>query len=86
MSYKIFTNKDCEAFPCHEIDDKKFNCLFCYCPLYFIECPGSYKLLKNGLKDCMECAIPHKGDRAWNVMQDYILKHWEKCQDEPSKD
>ncbi len=87
MSYKKFVNKNCEYFPCHDgVKDEEFNCMFCYCPLYFIECPldkspvflGSHKLLKNGLKDCTNCSIPHKGERAWNIVQEYISKHWRK--------
>ncbi len=61
---KFFSNKQCEYFPCHTISDTdKFNCLFCYCPLYFLEeCIGSYKILDNGVKDCSNCVIPHNRD------------------------
>ena len=37
-----------------------FNCMFCYCPLYFLEdCGGNYSYI-NGIKDCSNCLIPHK--------------------------
>ena len=37
-----------------------FNCMFCYCPLYFLEdCGGNYTYIK-GIKDCSNCLIPHK--------------------------
>ena len=62
-SYRFFENKECDYFPCHERKDD-FNCLFCYCPLYYIEnCPGNpiYKE-KEGkrLKICTNCTFPHK--------------------------
>jgi Zn-finger protein len=67
MSYKYFKNKDCEYFPCHELKGDHFNCLFCYCPLYHYDCGGKYK--DEGVKDCMNCTIPHsKGG------YEYVLK------------
>ncbi len=59
--YSYFQNKSCEYFPCHKTDSDCFNCLFCYCPLYFMEndCGGSYRLLADGTKDCSACLIPH---------------------------
>lgn len=60
-NYKFFQNKTCEFFPCHKIDDiEKFNCLFCFCPLYMLkdECGGNF-VKKNGVKDCSNCTIPH---------------------------
>ena len=56
-SYRFFQNKDCEFFPCHNI--KTLNCLFCFCPLYHLDCGGDYKVLANGIKDCSDCNIPH---------------------------
>ena len=60
-SYKFFQNKECEWFPCHSAQRKEdFSCLMCFCPLYnFADCGGNYKLLKNGIKDCSNCLIPH---------------------------
>ena len=63
-NYKEFTNKNCEFFPCHEYTEQtKFNCLFCYCPLYHdLECPGQYTLLTSGIQDCSKCTFPHDPD------------------------
>ena len=59
-SYNFFQNKNCEFFPCHKTKDySNFNCMFCYCPLYQYECKGQYTKLKNGIKDCSHCTIPH---------------------------
>jgi len=59
-SYRFFTNKDCEYYPCHK-GISEINCLFCFCPLYFMEdCGGDYVMLENNVKDCSNCIIPHK--------------------------
>lgn len=57
-NYKRFTNQDCEFYPCHQTD--RINCLFCFCPLYFLDCGGCYTLTSRGLKDCSNCLIPHR--------------------------
>jgi len=58
-SYKFFTNKDCEYYPCHKSLDE-INCLFCFCPLYYMEdCGGDYTILDNNVKDCSNCVKPH---------------------------
>lgn len=61
-SHSFFQNTRCDYFPCHsDIHIENFNCLFCYCPLYSIkECGGAFNLLDNGIKDCMECLLPHQ--------------------------
>ncbi|MCA1926968.1 MAG: cysteine-rich small domain-containing protein [Calditerrivibrio sp.] len=57
MSYKHFSNKDCEYYPCHKLENQ--NCLFCFCPLYFFEdCGGDFKFT-NGFKDCSDCVKNH---------------------------
>ncbi|WP_029893588.1 cysteine-rich small domain-containing protein [Desulfohalovibrio reitneri] len=62
-SHRFFSNRDCQYFPCHaNCDPEAFNCLFCFCPLYFIDCGGDFRLTENGLKDCTPCAIPHCPD------------------------
>ena len=77
--YKFFQHKDCEYFPCHtNIPVDEFNCMFCYCPLYFLDdCGGNYHILNNGIKDCSNCDIPHDKE-----MYDYIIsmlmKHMKK--------
>lgn len=60
-SHRFFCNRECEYFPCHETKKPdEFNCLFCFCPLYFCEdCGGKYRLTDSGVKDCTTCLIPH---------------------------
>ncbi|SHJ67236.1 Cysteine-rich small domain-containing protein [Dethiosulfatibacter aminovorans DSM 17477] len=60
-NFKFVQNRACEYFPCHKgVPEDKFNCLFCFCPLYMLkdECGGNYEV-KNDIKDCTNCAIPH---------------------------
>lgn len=61
--YRFFQNRQCEYFPCHAVDDPdRFNCLFCYCPLYHrADCGGDY-VNQNGVKDCTPCLYPHDPD------------------------
>ncbi|WP_319470873.1 cysteine-rich small domain-containing protein [uncultured Pseudodesulfovibrio sp.] len=60
-SHRFFCNRDCQYFPCHTTSKpEEFNCLFCFCPLYFFdECGGNYRILESGVKDCTNCMIPH---------------------------
>lgn len=61
-NYEFVQNRDCEFFPCHKgADPEKFNCLFCYCPLYCLgdRCGGNFHFLENGIKDCSACNVPH---------------------------
>lgn len=79
MSHKFFQNRECDFFPCHKVKDTAhFNCLFCYCPLYFIDdCGGKYAILDNGIKDCSKCLVPH-GKKSLEIMQAKIKKtKWE---------
>lgn len=60
--YKRFTHRACEYFPCHQgADPETFNCLFCYCPLYFLgeNCGGNFTFTDSGIKDCSRCLVPH---------------------------
>jgi Zn-finger protein len=57
MSFDFFSNKECEYYPCHDLEE--INCLFCYCPLYNVDCDGNYKILTGGIKDCSGCVFPH---------------------------
>lgn len=61
-SYSFTQNRGCEFFPCHIVEDENsFSCLFCYCPLYLIpDCGGKFSILRNGMKDCTDCTLPHK--------------------------
>ena len=71
LSFKYFQNKDCEYYPCH--DSERINCLFCFCPLYNMDCGGNFKIIngKDGekIKDCTECLIPHSEGG-----YDYVIK------------
>lgn len=62
-SHKFFRNDKCKYFPCHKISDShNFNCLFCYCPLYFLDdkCGGNFKYKTGGrVKNCTDCNLPH---------------------------
>ncbi len=57
LNYKYFTHKDCSFYPCHDLEDWK-SCLFCWCPLYLLDCEGGFTY-RNGIKDCSSCIIPH---------------------------
>ena len=62
-NYRFFQNLKCEMFPCHQVsDEENFNCLFCYCPLYFLgdKCGGNFKYTEKGIKSCINCNYPHK--------------------------
>ncbi len=56
---KFIQNKKCENFPCHNDDNQ--NCLFCFCPLYFIDCKGDARY-EDGVKICDNCMVPHGED------------------------
>jgi Zn-finger protein len=62
MPFNYFRNDDCEFFPCHAgIGFDDFNCLFCFCPLFFVgNCGGEYTLLDGGWKDCSLCTLNHR--------------------------
>jgi Zn-finger protein len=63
-SFRFFSNSSCEYFPCHTQTDKEnFNCLFCFCPLYFLpDCGGSPLYIKGKTKDCSHCPHVHTAD------------------------
>lgn len=66
-SSRFFRNTACEYFPCHQgIDEKDFNCLFCYCPLYALgkRCGGNFRYTEKGIKSCKECSFPHRRENA----------------------
>ena len=61
--YSFFQNTACEYFPCHETKHpERFNCLFCYCPLYALgrNCGGNFRYTPSGIKDCSACLFPHR--------------------------
>jgi Zn-finger protein len=60
QSQRYFRNTACAYFPCHAgVDPAEFNCLFCYCPLYFLADCGGTPDLSRGIKDCTPCVNPH---------------------------
>lgn len=69
-AYFFFTHKDCEFYPCHATDaPDRFNCLFCFCPLYCLgdRCGGNYTYYGD-TKDCSHCLIPHLQDSYGYIM------------------
>lgn len=76
--FRFFSHKECEFFPCHEVKDtEKFNCLFCYCPLYALgdDCGGNFGYT-GGVKDCSDCLVPHSPGGF-----DYITENFSKIVD-----
>lgn len=67
MSYKHYTNKACEFFPCHKTDNQ--NCLFCYCPLYFFSDCGGTPSWSGMVKDCSKCVSNHDENSYEFIMQ-----------------
>uniref|UniRef100_I2PZ55 Uncharacterized protein containing a Zn-finger-like domain n=1 Tax=Desulfovibrio sp. U5L TaxID=596152 RepID=I2PZ55_9BACT len=60
-SHRFFQNTGCRYFPCHPgADPAAFNCLFCFCPLYFLPDCGGDHVLRQGVKDCTACLRPHR--------------------------
>ena len=69
--YDFFQHKECEFFPCHEgMDEDRFSCLFCYCPLYALgdKCGGNFTYTEQGIKDCSNCLLPHRRENYLKVM------------------
>lgn len=72
--YAFFANKECEYFPCHShADPNRFNCLFCYCPLYVLgdHCGGNFHYHAAGLKDCTDCLYPHDPKNYGDIIKRY---------------
>jgi len=60
-SHRFFQNTSCQYFPCHsQADRETFNCLFCFCPLYFLQDCGGEAVVRQGVKDCTLCLRPHR--------------------------
>ncbi len=73
-SSRFFANRECEYYPCHDMEGD-LNCLFCYCPLYNLRCPGNFTVIeKNGRKinSCMDCTFPHEAGNYDKIIE--ILK------------
>ncbi len=94
QSYKFVQNKACAYFPCHKnADPETFNCLFCYCPLYFLgeRCKGNFKKigLNGEIKDCSHCLIPHKPENYEYIVRtvgEHLHRSFPKYQDEDEED
>ncbi len=72
--YAFFQNRECEYFPCHAgADPERFNCLFCYCPLYALgrRCGGNFRYNAQGYKDCTRCLFPHRPENYEKVTGRY---------------
>ena len=68
----FFRNTDCAYFPCHDgVDESRFNCLFCYCPLYALgpRCGGDFTYTEGGIKDCSACTRLHEGDEGAHIVR-----------------
>ena len=76
MSHKFFENKNCEYYPCHDL--QKINCLFCFCPLYFTDCKGDYQMRKN-IKDCSGCTMPH-AENGYDFVIEKLKQHLSSLQ------
>lgn len=66
----FFSNKACEYYPCHDMDD--INCLFCFCPLYSTDCTGNPLYIesdKGKVKDCSNCTFPHKKENYNKIIE-----------------
>ena len=87
-NYSFIAHRECEYFPCHKgVPEEDFNCLFCYCPLYFTECGGRFTYTKSGIKNCIDCPIPHRRENYGYIIErlademDKRKRRPEECQD-----
>ena len=72
--YSFYQHRQCEYFPCHRgVPEEDFNCLFCYCPLYALGkgCGGNCRYTAQGVKSCMDCAVPHRWEHYDRVIARY---------------
>jgi Zn-finger protein len=65
-----FSNTACEYYPCHRLAEQ--NCLFCYCPLYTLECGGNFSMIGD-IKDCSACTLVHD-DNGYAYVQKKLRK------------
>lgn len=76
-SYKYFENHDCKYYPCHK-GVEHMNCLFCYCPMYFLEdCLGHPHYIERGekrIKDCSGCTYPHQAEH-YDAIMNKLREH-----------
>ena len=85
--YAFFRHTDCEYFPCHKgVAPEDFNCLFCYCPLYFLgaRCGGHFEYTKKGITNCVNCTVPHERANSGRIMA-ILRANLDKAGREPEK-
>jgi Zn-finger protein len=83
---RFFRNTSCYYFPCHPSEeDQDFNCLFCYCPLYFISDCGGRPILRGQFKDCSNCDKPHRPGGYEHVIR-RLKRYFKETQNEPKDD
>ncbi|MFW5489987.1 MAG: cysteine-rich small domain-containing protein [Desulfovibrio sp.] len=84
-NHRYFCNSECEYFPCHKgLDPSEFNCLFCFCPLYFFsDCGGDFSRTKQGVKDCTGCTKPH-GPGGYDHVMRRLKLYFQKYKNEQS--
>jgi len=78
--FHFFQNTQCRYFPCHgkkrgtgSVPIEDFNCMFCHCPLFFINCGIKVPMLK-GFKDCSTCTRIHDKD-GWKFVMARLRDH-----------
>ena len=87
FDHAFYTNRSCKYFPCHRgADPDSFNCLFCYCPLYFLgeNCGGNFRYTQKGIKDCTGCLVPHRRENYARILEK-LREHGRAGQREPSR-
>ena len=74
-----FINKSCEYFPCHDLSPERFNCMFCYCPLYaYDDCGGEFFYNEKVIKNCKDCSYVHDRTNYPAVIRKLKEKMYEK--------
>lgn len=57
MEYDRYKDPDATCKKCHDMET--IICDYCYCPLYYEDCGGNFKIMEAGIKDCSDCIFPH---------------------------
>lgn len=73
-SVRYFENRNCEYYPCHTTEGPGFNCLFCFCPMYFALCPGTPRYIEKNrilFKSCADCEYPHRPEN-YDTIMDFL--------------
>ncbi len=88
LNVKHAVYKDCPYFPCHELDEDNFTCIFCYCPYYDRKSKQGGCLSKNGtgewfnfekngekkkIWDCSKCVYPHIPENAKKIFLSFYV-------------